>query len=143
MYVYRVCFFFCFKQKTAYEMRISDWSSDVCSSDLEEADAQREDGGIGDHAGRRKVVGDGREAGDARHDDHRPTVERAWRLELLLEIDPEAAGDPRRSDGADCGERPPSLHHRTLQSQTELGRELCGERTRTFGVTSGVPRLFT
>src|SRR3546814_9635390 len=30
------CFFF-FKQKTAYEMRISDWSSDVCSSDLRPA----------------------------------------------------------------------------------------------------------
>src|SRR3546814_5566099 len=29
-----VILFFCFKQKTAYEMRISDWSSDVCSSDL-------------------------------------------------------------------------------------------------------------
>src|SRR3546814_15412812 len=29
-------FVFVFKQKTAYEMRISDWSSDVCSSDLEE-----------------------------------------------------------------------------------------------------------
>src|SRR3546814_6818757 len=29
-------FFFFFKQKTAYEMRISDWSSDVCSSDLRE-----------------------------------------------------------------------------------------------------------
>src|SRR3546814_9941242 len=28
-----MCFFF-FKQKTAYELRISDWSSDVCSSDL-------------------------------------------------------------------------------------------------------------
>src|SRR3546814_8361013 len=28
--------FFFFKQKTAYEMRISDWSSDVCSSDLKE-----------------------------------------------------------------------------------------------------------
>src|SRR3546814_4583164 len=27
--------FFFFKQKTAYEMRISDWSSDVCSSDLQ------------------------------------------------------------------------------------------------------------
>src|SRR3546814_10738100 len=27
-------FFVCCKQKTAYEMRISDWSSDVCSSDL-------------------------------------------------------------------------------------------------------------
>src|SRR3546814_19188268 len=30
-----VIWFFFFKQKTAYEMRISDWSSDVCSSDLE------------------------------------------------------------------------------------------------------------
>src|SRR3546814_4869716 len=29
-----VCVVFFFKQKTAYEMRISDWSSDVCSSDL-------------------------------------------------------------------------------------------------------------
>src|SRR3546814_2356910 len=29
-----VCGFVFFKQKTAYEMRISDWSSDVCSSDL-------------------------------------------------------------------------------------------------------------
>src|SRR3546814_10587997 len=43
VYVSRHCFhavcvlmyFFFFKQKTAYEMRISDWSSDVCSSDLE------------------------------------------------------------------------------------------------------------
>src|SRR3546814_10822659 len=28
--------FFCFQQKTAYELRISDWSSDVCSSDLDD-----------------------------------------------------------------------------------------------------------
>src|SRR3546814_5640907 len=35
MVVFYLCFFFFFfKQKTAYEMRISDWSSDVCSSDL-------------------------------------------------------------------------------------------------------------
>src|SRR3546814_9526022 len=33
LYDFLVCFFF-FKQKTAYDMRISDWSSDVCSSDL-------------------------------------------------------------------------------------------------------------
>src|SRR3546814_3136746 len=33
VFVSYFCFFF-FKQKTAYEMRISDWSSDVCSSDL-------------------------------------------------------------------------------------------------------------
>src|SRR3546814_2417684 len=31
---YCLYFFFFFKQKTAYEMRISDWSSDVCSSDV-------------------------------------------------------------------------------------------------------------
>src|SRR3546814_14520371 len=31
--------FFCYKQKTAYEMRISDWSSDVCSSDLNQVRA--------------------------------------------------------------------------------------------------------
>src|SRR3546814_1438603 len=40
MCIYTICgiflslFFFFFKQKSAYEMRISDWSSDVCSSDL-------------------------------------------------------------------------------------------------------------
>src|SRR3546814_9826813 len=62
--------FFFFKQKTAYEMRISDWSSDVCSSDLDEvvggehrkqderrqdAEGDPEDGGEADaheHAGR-------------------------------------------------------------------------------------------
>src|SRR3546814_3365649 len=35
------CFFY-FKQKTAYEMRISDWSSDVCSSDLEGKGGKRD-----------------------------------------------------------------------------------------------------
>src|SRR3546814_3696099 len=32
--LFHIGVFFFFKQKTAYEMRISDWSSDVCSSDL-------------------------------------------------------------------------------------------------------------
>src|SRR3546814_10232766 len=35
-------FVFFFKQKTAYEMRISDWSSDVCSSDLARGDSHRD-----------------------------------------------------------------------------------------------------
>src|SRR3546814_2031087 len=35
------CVVFCFKQKTAYEMRMSDWSSDVCSSDLEKLQARK------------------------------------------------------------------------------------------------------
>src|SRR3546814_8389226 len=37
-----VCWCFFFKQKTAYDMRIRDWSSDVCSSDLPAADAVRD-----------------------------------------------------------------------------------------------------
>src|SRR3546814_1570812 len=55
--VYVILFFFCFKQKTAYEMRISDWSSDVCSSDLSKAIGWGVDGlilltaGAGGHTG--------------------------------------------------------------------------------------------
>src|SRR3546814_18855528 len=49
IYCVIICFivFFFFKQKTAYEMRISDWSSDVCSSDLALAPAEE---------GARKIV---------------------------------------------------------------------------------------
>src|SRR3546814_1612336 len=55
---------FFFKQKTAYEMRISDWSSDVCSSDLRYGDvtrgaqqAERHDGnGEGDQQGQRQTL---------------------------------------------------------------------------------------
>src|SRR3546814_1990625 len=39
--VFDFVFFFFFKQKTAYEMRISDWSSDVCSSDLRYSEYDR------------------------------------------------------------------------------------------------------
>src|SRR3546814_11288532 len=40
-YLFFCLLFFFFKQKTAYEMRISDWSSDVCSSDLDHRDEAR------------------------------------------------------------------------------------------------------
>src|SRR3546814_9887934 len=43
--------FFFFKQKTAYEMRISDWSSDVCSSDLVKAHAMASDVQVLDRSG--------------------------------------------------------------------------------------------
>src|SRR3546814_1272697 len=42
------CFFF--KQKTAYEMRISDWSSDVCSSDLSKGEREGRPGRLPDPA---------------------------------------------------------------------------------------------
>src|SRR3546814_17501338 len=37
-----MCMLFFFKQKPAYEMRISDWSSDICSSDLDGVDIARD-----------------------------------------------------------------------------------------------------
>src|SRR3546814_3474870 len=40
----RLSYFFFSKQKTAYEMRISDWSSDVCSSDLHRQEPQQHGG---------------------------------------------------------------------------------------------------
>src|SRR3546814_8902151 len=58
-----LCYVFFFKQKTAYEMRISDWSSDVCSSDLrgvppepgpKRADRAGDDAQRGQTAGRRR-----------------------------------------------------------------------------------------
>src|SRR3546814_4488202 len=63
MFIYQFVFFF-FKQKTAYEMRISDWSSDVCSSDLHyQCVKAGNDGRLG---GRKKASDDSVE-NDARH----------------------------------------------------------------------------
>src|SRR3546814_1985704 len=60
------CFwFFFFKQKTAYEMRIMDWSSDVCSSDLAGAPRAAGKGLAGRIAGQATACGDRTEPGAA------------------------------------------------------------------------------
>src|SRR3546814_18297937 len=64
---------FFFKQKTAYEMRISDWSSDVCSSDL--GRSGRGGRAEGDPAGRAEL----REAPGAGHRQRQPGNPGAWR----------------------------------------------------------------
>src|SRR3546814_6880998 len=85
------CFFF-FKQKTAYEMRISDWSSDVCSSDL--------------HAGIGIVSAAG--AGADQHLNALALVEVGYGVRRRRRS-PRAANDRRRSRGqigrASCRER--------------------------------------
>src|SRR3546814_19787617 len=69
-------FFFFFKQKTAYEMRISDWSSDVCSSDLDQAGENEVD-----RAGRHRMDHRRRDGDEqyleqrGAHDDLRPHAE--------------------------------------------------------------------
>src|SRR3546814_6929765 len=76
------CFFF-FKQKTAYEMRISDWSSDVCSSDL------------------RLAVGNAFEAGKAGGVDAVGGEHCAGRLGALGGQDPVVRSEERRV-GKEC-----------------------------------------
>src|SRR3546814_1425932 len=56
IWVCAVAFVFLFKQKTAYEMRISDWSSDVCSSDLAAADRSRRRRLAGGRNGRHRLA---------------------------------------------------------------------------------------
>src|SRR3546814_17808821 len=77
-------FFFFFKQKTAYEMRISDWSSDVCSSDLVECP----DAALHPQATALRPAG------------------RARRQHCLFPADPHHAGRPARSEerrvGKEC-----------------------------------------
>src|SRR3546814_6631258 len=66
------CVFF-FKQKTAYEMRISDWSSDVCSSDL--------------FPWLRHVFADGGYAGDKLREALRKIGKSKWTIEIIKRSD--------------------------------------------------------
>src|SRR3546814_10303861 len=70
LFVVLSCFFFC-KQKTEYEMRISDWSSDVCSSDLPEPDRDCHRREKGRRYHRRDFLGQPRAGGRARSEERR------------------------------------------------------------------------
>src|SRR3546814_19488488 len=110
--------FFFFKQKTAYEMRISDWSSDVCSSDLEPGDmeeAMTAANAIGDDtlmrsAGQRPVP---------ESFTHGTSAQRMTWLRRGLET-----GDPRQCDTFNASLCP---HSRTGWSRRQSGRESCRE----------------
>src|SRR3546814_5599514 len=84
--------FFFFKQKTAYEMRISDWSSDVCSSDLAAARGHGELGWwlVGDGAERVRRRGVAR-AAQRRHPVAAPPI-------MVREYGPRVRGQGRRRD---------------------------------------------
>src|SRR3546814_2401078 len=101
---------FFFKQKTAYEMRISDWSSDVCSSDLKRAIQQygdsNEEAIIRPRAGRcNSAVCQCRAAA------HRCTERSVWSVFRL-----------RRGHVGDCG-----------KDGRKIGRASCRERVCQYG----------
>src|SRR3546814_7981434 len=103
MFLVRVLSFyllFFFKQKTAYEMRISDWSSDVCSSDLPRGvsdGAQRHAAAAVAHAGRRAPRGRAAARAHAGRDPPGGRAERARPLSLHhgCPLDPRARRDSR------------------------------------------------
>src|SRR3546814_10516418 len=98
-------FFFFFKQKTAYEMRISDWSSDVCSSDLGLAAIDRVEQQAFElrralhgvlHRRRRQAIG---RAGIARLQDHLVGGEGTRQRQLR----PDLAGKAPHLGATSCG----------------------------------------
>src|SRR3546814_1763987 len=93
--------FFFFKQKTAYEMRISDWSSDVCSSDLDRTSSDFPAGSFPPERVRTRPAGSG--GGDA-HD------------------------GPVPGDQAGASGRPAVLSHGRLLRDVQIGRASCRER---------------
>src|SRR3546814_1895379 len=97
-----VCFFF-FKQKTAYEMRISDWSSDVCSSDL----------GDGRHSVRELV--------DLANRDSRRGL-RFNNLLVRLSLDA-AAAERLREQGLDEASVPPAGRRVFRSEERRVGKE--------------------
>src|SRR3546814_11389591 len=106
--------FFFFKQKTAYEMRISDWSSDVCSSDLHvvrpDEEAERAD--------------------DGDRPDHHPVAE-----DVLAGVDADEIGDDAEGgqrDDIDLGvaEEPEEMLEEDRSEERRVGKE-CGSTCRS------------
>src|SRR3546814_11900228 len=121
-YLPKLHFFFCCKQKTAYEMRISDWSSDVCSSDLlgllGDESVHLVGVGLGEGiADRLETVEQRLGLGDALEDVAGNILCRI-ELRLLRQVaDPDAVGGPRLAGdlGIDAG------HHRS--EERRVGKE--------------------
>src|SRR3546814_10052842 len=100
--MYYMLFFF--KKKTAYEMRISDWSSDVCSSDLHRGGPDPEPEGIVADAGMRAPGG---------FEDH------------VLGI---VAGEDRDAGQREAADPHHRVGHRDLAPDAEIGRATWRER---------------
>src|SRR3546814_17174027 len=105
-------FFFFFKQKTAYEMRISDWSSDVCSSDLHEG----ADLGVEPRVVQVEVLAD-----DAVEHAQEPDHQQRQRGDAVAAVD----AAEFRQHGA--------VHAAAQQHGLEIGRASCRERVCKYG----------
>src|SRR3546814_4385073 len=93
----RCMLFFFFKQKTAYEMRISDWSSDVCSSDLRRHERGRGRWRVGVGVRQPGVQREHRQL-QAHADDHEGEGDMDGAVVLQRRDQPGQVGDVERSE---------------------------------------------
>src|SRR3546814_5583644 len=113
-------FVFFFKQKTAYEMRISDWSSDVCSSDLlpqRGGERPRQAGAAARQNGR--ALGEGRPRWPRHRDEREPGGDTRTRQDLALGPQralgrPAQGADGSAGDGVRRGRRRASDRKRVV-----------------------------
>src|SRR3546814_11743024 len=123
--------FFFFKQKTAYEMRISDWSSDVCSSDLRGRQIDHRDRArrlpiAREREGKREILARlGRRApftrGGHEHLQRCLGIARERKREAAIGGgDPRGMTVPRRADGGPIGRQ------RVVQGKDGVCRVICG-----------------
>src|SRR3546814_11104198 len=124
MYSLYFFFFFLFKQKTAYEMRISDWSSGVCSSDLAMPD-DRLDVGQDDVETRHAVVGEG----DAEID-HQPPAGIAVQVQVHADLVRPAERQEVQVvvPWIECQHVSPYYVDESCEDPPEIGRASCRER---------------
>src|SRR3546814_16243541 len=113
--------FFFFKQKTAYEMRISDWSSDVCSSDLLLlADVEVRDRGAGrrtDCLGAHIVSALCRELGGARGFGVHHLIDGNMMIAAIVE-GVRVRGNDQPAE-AKCSQPPDMQHHREPENASD------------------------
>src|SRR3546814_11369284 len=112
--------FFFFKQKTAYEMRISDWSSDVCSSDLVQPVVE----------GDRVVAEEVLKAGRARYEGQQAVAEELAHAVGGVEVDIVGPADAERHAGiahvlevAGAAQGAPAVHAEDRSEERRVGEE--------------------
>src|SRR3546814_2569383 len=129
-----ICSFFFFKQKTAYEMRISDWSSDVCSSDLPE---RNEENG---KQGNRRNDGNASDKRTQRRPHRRKNAKRDPDHERHERRDPET--DPQTLKACQCVGPEDQLARELVRLEHEREHAFRhGTRQRSEEHTSELPSL--
>src|SRR3546814_9886646 len=121
--------FFFFKQKTAYEVRISDWRSDVCSSDLAGRRRRNREAENGLEVGEAIVAA---EAGFvAEEQEHAGEGQRLGHDREVIALDPRAEGEEAEDEGQHAGHKHYKSHGSSGEHTSEL-QEIMRQSSEVF-----------